>query len=336
MSALWNTISTGGGRHQQPTYVTKHVNVVAPFTSSDCAGHEAYKYKGGHQRAAYVFSHFGSCSLRQKAQLLTGITLLQRTQPQFPIAVMLSPSCWQNASFRALLRSETISPLCVPRLSNISCHGPLQRGDFFSEHWTKLNLFNLTGLRAAFYLDSDLVVRRSLDHVLRGLLNAPRLQEARTPQGCLGADAVSTYFNTGVWAIKPSSSSYDRFISWLRRGSSNCWDGDQSAAMGFWRLHGQGGRRDHEVMHLHVGYNMKADQGPVRCLHVRGLNESQLHVVHFSGREKPYNSQPNKDSLWRGSRLEFVDAFDSWARRLGVSTCTKGQMMSNEGCKRRL
>ena len=95
---------------------------------------------------------------------------------------MLSPTCWRNHTFRALLQEEAITPLCVPRISNVTCRGQRQRGSFFNEHWTKLNLLNLTGLRVAFYLDSDVVVQRSLDGVVRTLLHRPTLLEARTPQ----------------------------------------------------------------------------------------------------------------------------------------------------------
>ena len=51
---------------------------------------------------------------------------------------------------------------------------------------------------------------------------------------------------------------------------------------------------------LHAGYNMKADQGPLRCLGKHRLSQSELHVVHFSGREKP--SVMILSRSWAGDR----------------------------------
>jgi len=86
---------------------------------------------------------------------------------------MLSPTCHLNATFRATLVGESVTPLCVPRFENVRCRGNKQLRDegmsdylgysTFDEHWTKLNVLNLTGLRGALYLDSDVVVRRNLD-----------------------------------------------------------------------------------------------------------------------------------------------------------------------------
>ena len=211
------------------------------------ADDDTAKYRGSKNGAAYIFSIFGQCSSRHQAQLFASAQLLQRTSPHYPLAAMLSPSCWRNGTFRALLQAESITPLCVPRIANVSCHGARQRGSFFDEHWTKLNLLNLTGLRVALYLDSDVVVRRSLDAVVRQMIHRPEYKEARTPQGCLDKMASYTWFNTGIWAVRPNASDFERLVAWMQRGGSACFDGDQSAAMGFWRMGGPGGRRAHEV-----------------------------------------------------------------------------------------
>ena len=246
---------------------------------------------------------------------------------------MLSPTCWKNHTFRDLLQAEAITPLCVQRISNITCRGSRQRGSFFDEHWTKLNMFNLKGLRVAFYLDSDVVVLRNLDSVVRTMLHRPHLMEARTPQGCLEPHSGLTWFNTGVWAVRPNVSAFDDLLRWLHRGSSVCYDGDQSAAMGFWRIPGGSGRRERrEVLTLHVGFNIKADQGPETCMRKRNINQSDLHVVHFSGKQKPFVAQPRKDPTWRLARQSYLSVFGRWESRLGVPACTARQQNSNEGC----
>lgn len=105
--------------------------------------------------------------------------------------------------------------------------------------------------------------------------------------------------------------------------------------MGFWRVGGPGGRTSNELLLLHAGYNMKADQGPAKCLASKRLNSSELYAVHFSGREKPYHDRPNKDALWKHARLQFVTAFHMWGERLGVDGCSASEMLSVRGCHRR-
>ena len=303
-----------------------------------CGTFDATRYTGGGTRAAFVFSIFGSCSMRQQAQLLTAASILRTQGPQYPLAAMLAPHCWHNHTLRSILRREHVTPLCVPRIANITCYGSKQRGSYFDEHWTKLNLLNLVGLRVAVYLDSDMVVLRNIDHVISGLLSSPHLKEARTPQGCLDDRAGRIWFNTGFWGVKPIEMGFHRMLAWLREGKSHCYDGDQSAAAEYWRIQGRGGRKIDELMFLHAGYNIKADQGPERCLRKWSLNESDLHVVHFSGREKPYLELPRKDDLWLRAQRTFIRAFNGWEERLGVSlpVCTtEMQRRTDQGCSRR-
>jgi hypothetical protein len=281
----------------------------------------AAEYDGRGARAAYVFALFGACSLRHQAQLLTGAKILQSVHPAFPLAAMLSPQCWHNRTLRELLQREEIEPLCVPRIVNVSCHGHKQRGGFFDEHWTKLNLLNLTGLEVAMYLDSDVVVRRNIDHVVRRLLHNDSLTQARTPQGCLEDYAGRNWFNTGVWGVKPNAANFAQLLTWLRKGRSQCYDGDQSAAMDYYRLGGPGhpSKRVDDLLLLHPGYNMKADQGPLRCLNKHKLPQSELHVVHFSGREKPFWPRMGRDPPWNAARDTFMTTWREWESRIGVS-----------------
>jgi len=299
---------------------------------TDDEPNSATAYHGGRKGASYIFSIFGLCSARHQAQLLTSAQLLKRTRPLYPIAAMLSPTCWRNCTFRELLEAEQITPLFVPRINNITCRGVRQRGSFFDEHWTKLNLLNLTGLRVAMYLDSDVVIQQNIDSVVRQMLLKPTLAEARTPQGCLKAGAASTWFNTGVWAVRPDAVAFGAMLNWVRRGGSACYDGDQSAAMGYWRVNGPGKRRADQLMLLHVGFNMKADQGPEQCLQKHELNQSDLHIVHFSGKQKPFVAKPGKDATWHRARQQYVEVFDGWAAKLHVPGCTARQQFSDQGC----
>jgi hypothetical protein len=279
-------------------------------------------------RGAYVYSLFGACSPRHKAQLMASASILHSTHPRYPVAAMLSPLCYSNHTFRALLERAEVRPICVPRIYNVSCVGHKQRGSYFDEHWTKLNLLNLSGVRVALYLDSDLVVERNVDHVIRALLHDPTKLEARTPQGCLDNLAGRIWFNTGVWAVKPDPAEYANMLSWLRRGRSKCYDGDQSAAMEYGRVGGPSGRKMDQLLFLHAGYNMKADKSPIACLRRQKLNESDLHVVHFSGKDKPYwGAERGRDALWLHAQAKFTRSFRVWSATLGASECARRQYL---------
>ena len=111
---------------------------------------------------------------------------------------------------------------------------------YFDATYTILAAWDLVKYRAVLVLDSDLAVRRSLDHVLLAMLARPEIAEARTPEGCLDA-AVSVqptrgnYFNTGVWGVRPDHGVYEAVIDFLQSGSREhqCGIGIQTAAKGF-------------------------------------------------------------------------------------------------------
>jgi hypothetical protein len=236
-----------------------------------------------------------------------------------------------------------------------------------------------TQYRAVLLLDSDLIVRRSLDHVLQTMLARPEIAEARTPEGCLNPISVEpargNYFNTGVWGVRPDASVFGSLVRFLRSGVSQCGIGIQTAAKGFfsssridserfesardccsqWRIAearreaveaavtdgatpaakraavrsataaaerprqraaGKEERlRPWEILRLHAGYNMKANQGVVSCLRRQRQPINETHVVHWSGTRKPVGLMPAStiDQLERGAHAAYVDAWCSAA-----------------------
>ena len=221
------------------------------------------------------------------SMLLTSADVLRSTNARHPIAAMISPTCATKQT-RRLLLSQSITPLCVRRinLALVKCKDR-PRG-YFAEHFTKLNLFALQGLNAAFYLDSDVVVLKNTDAVLDQMLGNPRIQEARTPQGCMERYAGRRWLNTGVWGVKPNATLLKGLLTWLGTGQTKCFDGDQSAAEQYLMLNGAAKRKLEDFFLLHVGYNMKANQMPEQCLRRHKLTPADLNIVHFSGRQKPY------------------------------------------------
>ncbi|KAL1499129.1 hypothetical protein AB1Y20_013640 [Prymnesium parvum] len=254
-------------------------------------------------RAAYVFSATGACLL-QLPPLLAALSSLHATRPAFPSLVMLAPDCW--APLRAALSAARALPLLVPRLSASSCAGAFSRPAHFNTTFTILRVFALAPLEAALLLDSDLSVRRPLDHLLRLMLDNPRLFQLRTPQQCRmlrGADDFSPsrrryaeeMWNTGVWAVRPDARVHAQLAAFLAAGNFSCGVGVQSAATAMFNSAGYSppplrlaAGRAPVVLHLHAGYNLKADVGGARCLAWRGLAPSDVHVVHWSGTRKPW------------------------------------------------
>ena len=148
------------------------------------------------------------------------------------------------------------------------------------------------------------------------------LREARSPQGCLGArDATHRYFNTGVWAVRPNATEHASLMRFLRSGRSRCYDGDQSAALGYFA-----GRRNWPVLPLHAGYNAKVNIGLRKCLVDKiGLKPADLHVVHWTGPNKPVNARPSKvtDDLESRAQRAYMSAHASGVARYAAAARTE-------------
>ena len=200
--------------------------------------------------AAYALSLFGECEPPAQIQLLTALAVLMKTRPIFPVVAALGERCAASKSLVAALRSEGALPVAVPEVKGVKCNGRRYGPDskvlaanatssYFDATYTILAAWNLTQYRAVLILDSDLAVRRSLDHVLLAMLERPEIAEARTPEGCLDAVSVGpkrgNYFNTGVWGVRPDAMVYADLVRWLTAGSKDhqCGIGIQTAAKGF-------------------------------------------------------------------------------------------------------
>ena len=219
--------------------------------------------------AAYVFSLFGPCKPAAQLGLLTAVALLFRLNPVFPVVTMLGSTCWESLPLRQHLAGLGAIPILVHEILHVSCSGRRFGPDsivlpasintsYFDATYTILAAWNLTRYRAVLVLDSDLAVRRSLDHVLYTMLSRPEIAEARTPEGCL--DAIAThpwrgnYFNTGVWGVRPSAPVFQAIVQFLQHsgGELQCGIGIQTAAKGFF------GRRRIDPVRFDPG--PKADQ----------------------------------------------------------------------------
>ena len=264
-------------------------------------------------RASYVFPLFG-CTERPAAvfSLLAALQLLQETKPRHPILAMLTGSCCHDAALALALRDAGVNRTCVPPVDGISCAGGDRRavfGSYRNQTYAKLHIWALTDYDVALSLDTDVAVMRSLDGVLDRMAADRTLREARSPQGCLSArDATHRFFNTGVWAVQPDAAVHAAFMRYLRSGHSRCYGGDQSAALGFFA-----GRRAWPVLPLHVGYNLKVDQGVRSCLDKVGLGHDELFVVHWAGPHKPVGRRNGhvRDELERKAHSAYTAAYEA-------------------------
>ena len=346
----------------------------AAATSSLLLSHQSNFKAASSSDAAYVLSLFGSCAPSHRLNLLTAATLLLRTQPIFPVVAMLGNRCWTTQPLRRQLDRLGVVTVHTPEVSGVQCTGRRFGPDskaldvnatssYFDATYTILAAWDLVKYRAVLVLDSDLAVRRSLDHVLLAMLARPEIAEARTPEGCLDAVSVQptrgNYFNTGVWGVRPDHGVYEAVIDFLQSGSREhqCGIGIQTAAKGFfskgridptrfdarrdccpdWRSmrkeqqqqsqqQQQSGKasssansnsnrrvllRPWEILQLHAGYNMKANQGVANCLRKHGQPANESFVVHWSGSRKPTGLRPHAtlDHLERAAHADYMGAY---------------------------
>lgn len=364
--------------------------------------------------AAYALALFGKCAAASQVTLLTAAALLHATQPIFPVVAMLGERCWESA-LPGRLQEQGTMPLRVPEIHGVKCSGqrygpgsrrlaPDANMSYFDDTYTILAAWNLTQYRAVLVLDSDLLVRRSLDHVLLTMLARPEIAEARTPEGCLDAALVEptrgNFFNTGVWGVRPDALVYSALVHFLKSGTREhqCGIGIQTAAKGFfssgridtarfdatrdccpeWRRQAESEERKNalaaaglaagpaaairrawggvpppppgpsaydnvrrapagpsgpkrlqpwEILRLHTGYNMKADQGVLSCLRRHGQSPNASHVVHWSGTRKPVglDAQKTIDAIEYAAHGEYVEMWCNVASMYPLDTLPERQ-----------
>ena len=268
------------------------------------------------RRAAYVLALFGApqgdeltaSQRRAAASLLTGVSILREHRSAFPTVAMLSVEWFAKRVLTSGLEKLHAKPLPMTSVRTPNCTGHKTRWKTLSLTYSILAIWSLEQFHVVLYLDTDVAVVRSLDHVLLYMLRSPALTEMRSAAGCaeLAQDPAasspvehcmqrSACYNTGVWAVRPNQSTFERLLRYLEGGRSPCGNGFQMAAHHFWSTHTCGGRADgHDCVDSNweslpgAGYNLKHV-----CLggHWTGslpttLRGSDIFVVHWSGASK--------------------------------------------------
>lgn len=201
-----------------------------------------------------------------------------------PLLVMCAPSAERSA-----LRSSGISSIDVPEIRNPNVlHAATKR---FAATYTKLNAFRMTHLDRCVYVDSDMIVRRSIDDLFE------------TSGFCAVPDHGLTHeydrFNSGLFAFDPDAALFDELVSKI--GEVDSYDhGDQ----GFLNeLFADWTALPHE-------YNVNKRWS---AHHPNLFHHEQARVIHFVG-IKPWQAEAPSayDQLYREwfdhlSEAELID-----------------------------
>ncbi|MDG1265119.1 MAG: alpha-2,3-sialyltransferase, partial [Ilumatobacter sp.] len=188
-----------------------------------------------------------------------------------PLLVMCAP----NAD-RVALRESGLACIDIPDVFNPNTM--TRRTARFSTTYNKLNAFRMTHLDRAIYLDSDMLVMRSVDDLFErdGFQAVPDH----------GLDYRYDSFNSGMFAYEPSAALFDEMLDAVRETPSDD-DGDQGFLNDFF---------DHWEPLPHE-YNINKRWS---TSHPNSFRLEDARVLHLVG-IKPWQPEPPSgfDSLYR-------------------------------------
>ena len=197
-----------------------------------------------------------------------------REHSDVPLIALVTPD-----ADRAALAASGIRTIQVPGIRNPMNSGGNKIQARFAMTYTKLHVFRLDFFDRLVYLDSDTVVKGSLDDLFDGD------DFAAVPDA--GLDLPDgTVFNSGVFAVNPSHGMFEKMMSQL--GHTTSYDGgDQGFLNQFfadWRK-------------LPLEYNTTKR---IYSHHPQVFNEDDVKVLHYVGR-KPW--EPTS----KGERYDQLD-----------------------------
>ena len=345
------SLAQGHAGHQTPTHhgsYSAHLRLHHRLHHRHRNVSSAGERRDSERNGTYVFALLGRhVDAAQRAAVLAAISTLVSTQPVYPISLMLTDAYRSDAPLHSALADLGVSSeVYVSPISNVSCFGRRRDsafGAFTDLSFTKFRLWSLTNWEAVLYLDADVAVVRSLDHLLGRLLAEPTLTELRTPSGCARSPPTHTAgasaaggpsagpklptaerhfnFNTGVWGVRPDARAFESLLGAIQgRGVGHprfsCITGDQSAANTLFRS-------SRTFAGLHGGYNLKADKGVESCMRRLHLEPSDVHVVHWSGPIKPPSKMGRPADPTEGAALEqYMRAYRSFLRTTTIDIRT--------------
>ena len=197
-----------------------------------------------------------------------------REHSDIPLIVLVTPD-----ADRAALAASGILTIQIPGIRNPMNSGGNKILPRFALTYTKLHVFRLDFFDRLVYLDSDTVVKGSLDELFDGD------DFAAVPDAGLGLPDGNV-FNSGVFAVTPSHGMFEKMMSQLKHTTS--YDGgDQGFLNQFFS----------EWRKLPLEYNTTKR---IYSHHPQVFHDEDVKVLHYVGR-KPW--EPNS----KGERYDQLD-----------------------------
>jgi glycogenin glucosyltransferase len=198
---------------------------------------------------------------------------LQRTGTPHPFLLLITPGITARA--RAVLAGAGIVCRTIER--PVAVASGVSRRARWDATYAKIHLFDLVDFDKIVFLDADMLVTRSLDH----LFDRPHMS-AVNAGGLLPGHESWTQLNSGLLVVEPSRELFAALARRLAALTDGEGGGDQEL------LHAQFPDWPHrEELHLDHGYNMfhtHLDEYHARF----GWTLDQVAVLHFIGESKPW------------------------------------------------
>jgi len=290
--------------------------VLALFTPESC--HALRESSRGYAGEAYVFMIYGGESHR--VGLMTAIYNVRQFDQDRPIVVLTPES---SAGMERDLGKLSATVLIRPLIPSEACEGKAGVGKGRLEaSFFKMHVWNLTQFSTVLYLESDMLIRESLDPIFkraRGMAGKEPIMIAprgamTCPTGDFQAAENHNVWNTGIMAIRPSehfAQAYLDYVAAMNKGSVllKCEGGSQALEnVLFARVTQKRGAS--ELFCLPPRYNCK----DISCV-------ADAAVVHWTGEHKPWDGAKNFEYYlpdWEKMRREASESTGvRFSRRLG-------------------
>ena len=205
-------------------------------------------------------------------------SLINYAKTKYPVTVMALPRLSKGARDQLhMLGAKIVSvtmleypfKLTVPRLEqNKPCR------------YSKLQLWNMTQFNKIVYMDSDMMVLQNIDSIFD-----------KYDEFSAVADAYPGIFNTGIFVLKPDTTTYNRLIDTYKTVDSYNV-GDQGYLNWFFGAKW----KSNTSLHLPLVYNVLIKY---KDSVIWPTIKDDIKVVHFTAETKPWNIHFSKHVAWR-------------------------------------
>lgn len=206
---------------------------------------------------------------------------LLQSKNKYPLTVMVGKKVTSNSKqqLKKLGIKTILIPTILPKNNNLLQNkrsGYSQWNNTFS----KLYIFNLNQFDKIVFIDSDIFVKKNLDH----LFDCPNLSAVVSGKSYPGNHSWNK-LNSGLMVIVPEKATFNKLIHTLNSFKKNDTLGDQDIINNYFDNWNR-----NECLHLPESYNVIARFEPF----FRYKNYP-IYAIHFTGAKKP----------WQFSKLDY-------------------------------